>query len=81
MAFSGALKITDLSDFIAPSQACVISLDTVKKEVAIADLVQVCPAYTSDTVCYKAWVYIICSGLYSRPWPAYAQMEKAWILW
>jgi hypothetical protein len=26
MAFSGAVKIGDLNDFIAPSQACVVSL-------------------------------------------------------
>lgn len=27
MAFSGAVKIGDLNDFIAPSQACVVSLE------------------------------------------------------
>lgn len=26
-AFSGAVKIGDLNDFIAPSQACVVSLE------------------------------------------------------
>jgi hypothetical protein len=26
MAFSGAVRITDLSDFIAPAQACVVTL-------------------------------------------------------
>ncbi len=27
MAFSGAVRITDLNDFIAPSQACVVALN------------------------------------------------------
>jgi hypothetical protein len=27
MAFSGAVKIGDLNDFIAPSQACVVNLE------------------------------------------------------
>lgn len=34
MAFSGAVKIGDLNDFIAPSQACVVSLQGGKLEVA-----------------------------------------------
>ncbi len=29
--FSGAIKLQDLSDFIAPSQACVVKLDGSKK--------------------------------------------------
>lgn len=29
--FSGAVKLQDLSDFIAPSQACVVKLDGSKK--------------------------------------------------
>lgn len=34
MAFSGAVKIGDLNDFIAPSQACVVSLQGGKLEPA-----------------------------------------------
>eukprot|EP00955_Chlamydomonas_euryale_P014633 157146-Chlamydomonas_euryale.AAC.7 len=30
--FSGALRITDLNDFIAPSQACVVALDGKRKQ-------------------------------------------------
>ena len=41
MGFSGALKIADLNDFIAPSQACVVTLDSVKDEIAKADFLQV----------------------------------------
>lgn len=36
-AFSGAVKLQDLSDFIAPSQACVVKLDGGKKLALQAD--------------------------------------------
>ena len=29
--FSGAVKLADLNDFIAPSQACVVNVDGSKK--------------------------------------------------
>ena len=35
--FSGAVKLQDLSDFIAPSQACVVKLDGSKKLELQAD--------------------------------------------
>lgn len=35
--FSGSVKIQDLSDFIAPSQACVVKLDGSKKLELNAD--------------------------------------------
>lgn len=37
--FSGAVKLQDLSDFIAPSQACVVKLDGSKKLDLQADVV------------------------------------------
>lgn len=39
MAFSGAVKIGDLNDFIAPSQACVVKIGATKvKEPADAEV-------------------------------------------
>ena len=35
--FSGAVKIGDVNDFIAPSQACVVSLEGGKLAAAAAD--------------------------------------------
>ncbi len=29
--FSGAVKLADLNDFIAPSQACIVNIDSSKK--------------------------------------------------
>lgn len=34
MSFSGAVKIGDLNDFIAPSQACVVTLEGNKLSAA-----------------------------------------------
>jgi len=50
-AFSGAVKIGDLNDFIAPSQACVVSLEGGKLAGAAAD------AEASGAVCdtSRAW--------------------------
>jgi hypothetical protein len=40
--FSGAVKLQDLSDFIAPSQACVVKLDGSKKlELQVDDVGEV----------------------------------------
>ena len=39
--FSGAIKLGDLSDFIAPSQACVVKLDGSKVVLGTADLGEV----------------------------------------
>lgn len=33
MAFSGAVRISDLNDYIAPTQACVVALNGKKLEV------------------------------------------------
>lgn len=41
MSFSGALKLADVSDFIAPSQACVVNLNSGKLDLADADGLQV----------------------------------------
>lgn len=41
MSFSGALKLADVSDFIAPSQACVVNLKSGKLDLADADGLQV----------------------------------------
>ena len=42
MAFSGAVKIGDLNDFIAPSQACGVSLQGGKLEPAADAEVRIC---------------------------------------
>jgi hypothetical protein len=56
--FSGAVKIGDLNDFIAPSQACVVSLQgqkqTANPQAAAAKVCQnvhclVCVLITADT--------------------------------
>ena len=39
--FSGAIKLGDLSDFIAPSQACVVKLDGSKVTLDTKDLGEV----------------------------------------
>lgn len=50
MSFSGAVKIADLSDFIAPAQSCVVSLSGSRlktddlDEVIIAPRVSACCA-------------------------------------
>ena len=42
--FSATLRISDLNDFIAPSQACVVSLKGLKATTTKADKVEVlCP--------------------------------------
>jgi hypothetical protein len=35
--FSGAVKLADLNDFIAPSQACVVNLETLKDKPLVSD--------------------------------------------
>ena len=36
--FSGAIKLADLNDFIAPSQACVVKLEDLKDKPLPQDL-------------------------------------------
>ena len=41
MAFSGAVKLADVSDYIAPSQSCVVALNGNKVDTDVSDLGQV----------------------------------------
>ena len=43
MSFSGALKLADVSDFIAPSQACIVNLNGGKPTTQNAEGLQVSP--------------------------------------
>lgn len=43
MSFSGALKLADVSDFIAPSQACIVNFDGKVLDIQDADGLQVPP--------------------------------------
>ena len=36
-SFSATIKVTDLNDFIAPSQACVVSLESLKSKPIPSD--------------------------------------------
>ncbi len=54
--FSGAVKLADLNDFIAPSQACVVNVDgskkaTVKLDTSDFDIrPEVCRAYCLPSI-------------------------------
>ena len=66
MSFSGAVKL-DLSDFIAPSQACVVtSLDGNKLQLADDQNVQVCVSGPSP----PASPSMQCDFLHSASCPA-----------
>jgi len=49
-SFSGAIRIGDLNDFIAPSQACVVSLNGNKLETKDEQEVGPCMEYHWDIV-------------------------------
>jgi hypothetical protein len=61
--FSGAIKLADLSDFIAPSQACVVKLDGNKVTLDAGDIAEVLFSSQLTTamsfmhICYKLVVF------------------------
>lgn len=62
MAFSGAVKLGDLNDFIAPSQACVVNLAPNSKLGPVDLQVRVaCPLLItlSETQSFLSWAYLM----------------------
>jgi hypothetical protein len=60
--FSGAVKIADLNDFIAPSQSCVVSLKGNKVQIGNDEQVRI--LYIRKV--HRRWYQRVCVGHY-RP--------------
>ena len=72
MAFSGAIKLGDLNDFIAPSQACVVNLkgqETAK--------IQAAPAEVGVGLCKPSWA---CCSFTGNHCLAFAAMHQQGIM-
>ena len=50
--FSGAVKLADLNDFIAPSQACVVKLDDFKGKPPPSDF----EVAQGGDICRSLWI-------------------------